>query len=162
MTPDIATWRVLVVDDEADNLNLIADLLDYSGATTSRAKDGLEGLALVDTFQPNFILLDLGMPSLDGWEVQRRLRLRPELRGVPIVALTALAMPDDAERVHTAGFDAYITKPFRVREVLNDLKRSVVSFTARLTNSETMNPGTDAANAAPITKSEITEQINHE
>ena len=135
LTPDIATWRVLVVDDEVDNLKLIADLLDFSGATTSRAKDGVEGLTLVDTFQPNFILLDLGMPTLDGWEVQRRLRLRPELANVPIVALTALAMPDDAERVRAAGFDAYITKPFRVRVVLNELKQSVTAFISRSANT---------------------------
>ena len=147
LTTDITTWRVLVVDDEGDNLNLISDLLEFSGATTSRAKDGLEGLASVDTFQPNVILLDLGMPSMDGWEVQRQLRLRPELARVPIVALTALAMPGDAERVRAAGFDAYITKPFRVKAILADLKDSVSSFIAA-----------DPANAAQTPQSEFPEQ----
>jgi DNA-binding response OmpR family regulator len=125
LTQDSTTWRVLIVDDEPDNLGLVSDVLEFSGAQSLTARDGTSGLELVDTFKPNIILLDLGMPHLDGWEVHRRLRARADLVNVPIVALTAMAMPDDVARVHAAGFDAYIAKPFRVKGLLDDLRACI-------------------------------------
>ena len=125
LTQDSTTWRVLIVDDEPDNLGLVSDVLEFSGAQTLTARDGTRGLELVDTFKPNIILLDLGMPHLDGWEVHRRLRARADLMNVPIVALTAMAMPDDVARVRAAGFDAYISKPFRVKGLLDDLRTCI-------------------------------------
>src|SRR5262245_30176653 len=115
---EFANWRVLIIDDEPDNLMLAAITLEFNGAVVSTAPDGQSGLDQVDTFHPTLILLDLSMPTLDGWEVFRRLRARPELDEIAIVALTANAMPDDAARVREMKFDGYITKPFRVTEFL--------------------------------------------
>ncbi len=128
LTKDTSTWRILIVDDELDNLNLASDFLEFSGAKTCKAKDGQAGLDLLESFNPNMILLDLGMPRLDGWEMQRRLRTRPELARVPIIALTALAMKADAERVRAAGFDGYVTKPFRVKALFDALIGCVETF----------------------------------
>ena len=128
LTTDITTWRVLIVDDEPDNLNLASDFLEFSGAHTAKAADGQSGLYQVDIFKHNLILLDLDMPIMDGWEMQRELRTRPELKTVPIVALTALAMPADADKVRLAGFDGYITKPFRVKVLLEALNSLIESF----------------------------------
>jgi CheY-like chemotaxis protein len=128
LTKETSTWRILIVDDEPDNLRLAADLLEYVGATVSSAENGKHALELADEFKPNMILLDLAMPEIDGWEVQQRLRTRPEFDQTPIVALTALVMPNDAERVRDAGFDAYITKPFRVRTLIEQLQLCVEAF----------------------------------
>ena len=84
--------KVMVIDDEPDNLNLVADLLEFGGAQVAQATGGRQGLALIDEFHPNLILLDLAMPDLDGWEMHRILRSRPDARDLLIVALTALAM----------------------------------------------------------------------
>jgi two-component system cell cycle response regulator DivK len=128
LTTDITTWRVLIVDDEPDNLNLASDFLELSGAQTIKAVDGQAGLDLVDSFRPNLILLDLDMPIMDGWEMHHQLRLRPDLKTVPIIALTALAMPTDSDRVYAAGFDGYITKPFRVKYLLESINTCIEKF----------------------------------
>ena len=125
---DIKTWRVLIVDDEPDNLQLASELLEFSGATVAQAATGSRSLELVDEFGPNLILLDLAMPGMDGWEVHQRLRTRSDLDGVPIVALTALAMPEDAARVKAEGFNGYITKPFRVSHLLVNLTSAIRRF----------------------------------
>lgn len=114
LTEDMTTWRVLVVDDEPDNLELVGDFLQFSGATVYRASTGPEAITLFSEYQPNMVLLDLAMPDMTGWEVHRQLRAMPEGQKVPIVALTALAMCADAQRVKDEGFDAYVTKPFRI------------------------------------------------
>jgi two-component system cell cycle response regulator DivK len=128
---DVSNWRVLIVDDEPDNLTLASEFLTFSGATVAITEHGAHLLEMVDEFDPSIILLDLAMPGMDGWEVQRRLRARPELSHIPIIALTALAMPEDADRVKMAGFDGYITKPFRVGLLLRDVKACVMAFIER-------------------------------
>ena len=129
---DVAQWRVLIVDDEPDNLTLASEFLTFSGATVAVTERGEELLAMVDEFLPTIILLDLAMPGIDGWEIQRRLRTRTELSHIPIIALTAMAMPEDIERAKMAGFDGYITKPFRVASLLRDIKTCVTIFIERL------------------------------
>jgi two-component system cell cycle response regulator DivK len=124
-------WRVLAVDDEPDNLKLIADVLEFKGAVVAQSQNGQQGLDMLDTFKPTLVLLDLAMPGVDGWEMHRQLRRRTELNHVPIIALTALAMPQDAERVMAAGFDGYITKPFRFNDLLQELVTTVEKFQAR-------------------------------
>lgn len=123
-----ATWRVLIVDDEPDNLNLAADLLRFKGAAVAKASSANAGTALLNDFQPNLILLDLAMPMIDGWEMHKLLRSRPMLDDVPIIALTAMAMPGDSDKVREAGFDGYITKPFRVAALLDQLTTCIRLF----------------------------------
>jgi two-component system cell cycle response regulator DivK len=129
---DITQWRVLIADDEPDNLTLASEFLKFSGASVAVTVQGVQLLAMVDEFHPTIILLDLAMPGMDGWEIQRRLRMRPELNHIPIIALTAMAMPEDLERAKMAGFDGYITKPFRVGSLLRDIKTCVGVFFQRL------------------------------
>jgi two-component system cell cycle response regulator DivK len=129
---DVTRWRVLIVDDEPDNLTLASEFLTFSGATVGITERGEELLAMVDEFQPTIVLLDLAMPGMDGWEIQRRLRARTELSHIPIIALTAMAMPEDIERARMAGFDGYITKPFRIGSLLRDIKTCVTVFIERL------------------------------
>lgn len=135
---EIASWRMLIVDDEPDNLRLASEFLAYSGATVETTESGAKSLELVDVFKPNVIVLDLSMPVIDGWEVQRQLRARPDLNHIPIIALTAMAMPEDAARAQAAGFDGYITKPFRVSSLLRELMACMTTFMKKHT-AETPN-----------------------
>jgi CheY-like chemotaxis protein len=123
-----STWRVLAVDDEPDNLNLLGDVLEFQGATVKRTENAQQALTALDEFKPNMILVDLSMPGMDGWEMHRRLRSRDDLGNVPIIAISALAMQADLERAKTEGFDGYITKPFRVQALLSQLQDSLELF----------------------------------
>ncbi len=103
--------RVLVVEDHPTNLELMSYLLTAFGHTPILARDGEEGLAAAARERPAMILLDVQIPKLDGVEVTRRLKRDPSLREIPVVAVTALAMVGDRERLLAAGFDGYIAKP---------------------------------------------------
>lgn len=124
----VGEWCVLAVDDEPDNLNIVVELLDFHGARVLQADGGQAALALLNETRPDMILLDLFMPGVDGWAVQRQLRANPEFEGIPIVALTALVMPDDVQQVSAAGFEGYIAKPFRVAALLTELQRIYTEF----------------------------------
>ena len=132
-TIDPSTWQVLIIDDEPDNLNLVSDFLGFGGAKTITANSGQVALDIVCEFNPNLILLDLQMPDMDGWETHRHLRAKPELNDVPIIALTARAMLTDADKVRSAGFDGYITKPFRVATLLTAVMQCIQNFRGPLT-----------------------------
>jgi CheY-like chemotaxis protein len=131
LTPNISTWRVLAADDKPDNLKLIVVVLEHQGAVVKSTYDSKQIMKLVVEFQPNLIVLDLAMPQLTGWEIQRHLRSMSEYDDVPIIALTALAMQQDIARAQAAGFDGYITKPIRVDGVYKELSACVQAFLER-------------------------------
>ena len=108
------TWTVLIVDDEPDNLGVAQKVLNFNGAKVHIAANGLEGLQVLETITPTFILLDLSMPEMDGWEMLKQVRSLDKLANIPIIALTAHAMSGDKERILEGGFDGYIAKPFRI------------------------------------------------
>ena len=102
--------RVLVVDDNADTAESLGMLLEVRGNAVRIAYDGLEALEAADAFDPDIVLLDIGMPKMSGYEVARRLRAE---RGdsVLIVAITGWGQEDDRRRAREAGFDHHFTKP---------------------------------------------------
>lgn len=118
---DVVNWQVLIVDDHLDSLEVAALTLEHNGAQVMTAENGEEGLTILETFRPTFILLDLSMPVLDGWGMLYRLRQDPELAHIPVIALTAHAMAGDRELVLDAGFDYYFSKPFSPFTFLDDL-----------------------------------------
>lgn len=128
ISKDIKDWTVLIVDDEPDNLGVAQKVLSYGGAEVHIARNGLEGLAVLDRIKPTFILLDLSMPEMDGWQMFEKARTLEALKDVPIIALTAHAMAGDKDRVMEAGFDGYIAKPFRIDSFLDDIHRCLQSF----------------------------------
>src|SRR5579859_5049711 len=103
-----STWSVLIVDDEPDNLEVVAEALEFFGASIKTAKDGLDALAVLQDFTPNLILLDLSMPKMNGWETRARLKADSKIARIPVIALTAHAMAGDLERALAAGFDGYL------------------------------------------------------
>src|SRR5690242_12999338 len=122
---DASTWTVLIVDDEPDNLEVIAETLEYKGALVKTAQNGAEGLDLLKDFRPDMILLDLSMPRMNGWEMRVHIRALPELQHIPVIALTAHAMAGDKERTLAAGFDGYLTKPINIATLVHDIHRSL-------------------------------------
>jgi two-component system cell cycle response regulator DivK len=103
--------RILVVDDNAANLKLMTLLLARGTYDVRTAANAYEALALVQSFKPRLILLDLQLPDIDGLELTRRWKSDPITRETTIVAVTAYAMTGDEERARAAGADGYITKP---------------------------------------------------
>jgi two-component system cell cycle response regulator DivK len=109
---------ILVVEDNPANLKLATLLLENAGYTVLAAGDGETGIRLAGERLPDLVLMDIQMPGIDGLEATRRLRADPATARLRIVALTALAMKGDEERILAAGCDGYIAKPFRPAEFL--------------------------------------------
>jgi two-component system, cell cycle response regulator DivK len=124
----MSEWKVLIVDDEPDNVKVAQKILSYSGAEVHIARNGVEGLTSLDVFMPTFILLDLSMPEMDGWEMLTRIRRNSTFTNTPVIALTAHAMAGDREKVMQAGFNGYIAKPFRLNSFLEDIQRCLSQF----------------------------------
>ncbi len=114
-------WMVLVVDDEPDNREIAETLLSFSGVKVRTAVHGEAGLKLLEDISPTFVLLDLSMPVMDGWEMHKLMRDNPKTQNIPVIALTAHAMAGDRDRVFQAGFDGYIAKPFRIGSFMSEL-----------------------------------------
>lgn len=126
---DVSSWTVLVVDDEPDNLEVLVETLEYFGVSVSQAHNGVEALSMLQTLQPSLILLDLSMPQMDGWETRTRIKSNPATREIPVIALSAHAMPGDPERAMTAGFDGYLTKPINIPTLMDDLRKALQNAT---------------------------------
>jgi two-component system cell cycle response regulator DivK len=109
---------VLVVEDNAANMTLAVFLLQSAGHAVLEAMDAEAGLALARQEQPDLILMDIQLPGMDGLEATALLKREGATRAIPVLALTALAMKGDEERIRAAGCDGYIAKPMNYREFL--------------------------------------------
>jgi two-component system cell cycle response regulator DivK len=110
--------NVLIVEDNADNLKLATFLLQSAGHTVISASNAEAGLALARSDHPQLILMDIQLPGMDGLEATGLLKGDESTRAIPVIALTALAMKGDEERIRAAGCDGYIGKPMRYKEFL--------------------------------------------
>lgn len=119
----MSEWAILIIDDDPDNLAVASQFLSFVGAQVRTAESAEAGLAQLEQFDPTFILLDLSMPKIDGWEAFKMIRQRPRTAATPVIALTAHAMLGDQDRALKAGFNGYITKPFLLATMLDDIKR---------------------------------------
>ncbi len=117
MTTADAAPLVLVVDDDPDILDLVRYRLERSGYAVATASDGLEGVQLAGELRPALAVLDVMMPSLNGFEVTRRLRAAPETSHIPVILLTARAQEEDVQAGFESGADDYLRKPFSPREL---------------------------------------------
>lgn len=115
---DLNSIRVLVLDDEPDSLEIVRVILDRAGAEVRTASSVDHAFELLNQFAPDVILSDIGMPHHDGYEFIARLRSQPAGRGVPAVALTALARTEDRTRALRAGFQMHVAKPVDARELI--------------------------------------------
>ena len=110
--------RILLVEDDPLSLKLMREVLRASGYETEDSLDGEDALARASQLAVDLIVMDIGLPGLNGVQVARWLRSDPATRAIPIIAVTAYAMPGDEARIRGAGCDAYLTKPLRLAELV--------------------------------------------
>ena len=115
--------RILLAEDNPVSSGIAQDYLEHLGYEVIPAYHGGEVIEIADKFHPDLILTDIQMPMMDGMEVIRRLRKKPEFVNTPIIALTALAMSGDRERCIEAGADEYMTKPFKLSSLKEMIER---------------------------------------
>ncbi|QPC81744.1 response regulator [Phototrophicus methaneseepsis] len=117
--------RVLVVEDNEDNLTLMLDVLGSLELDVITATDGDQGVALAQQERPDLILMDLSLPRMDGWTATRIIKADETLRDIPVIALTAHAMVGDKERALQAGCDDYLPKPLNLKELAQKLSQYI-------------------------------------
>ena len=110
--------KILIVEDNEQNWDILSRRLRRRGFEIALACDGEEGVAKALSESPDLILMDMNMPRVDGWEATRRIRQTPEIRGIPIIALTAHGMEGDREKTIEAGCDDHHAKPFELPKLL--------------------------------------------
>jgi two-component system cell cycle response regulator DivK len=115
--------RILVVEDQEDNRQIIRDLLSATDYELTEAENGEEALAAVAKQRPDLILMDIQMPVLDGYEATRRIKADPALRAIPIIAITSYALSGDEQKARAAGCDDYVPKPYSPRQLLAKIRQ---------------------------------------
>ena len=114
---------ILIVEDNDKNLKLVRDVLRFKGYDTVEATTAGEGLRLARETRPVLVLMDIQLPDFDGITALARLREDPITRKIPVIAVSASAMPDDQQRIVASGFDAYITKPIDVKSFIQTVEK---------------------------------------
>ena len=122
---DAKTKTVLIVEDNELNMKLFHDLLDAHGYNILQTKDGMEALDIAREHHPDLILMDIQLPEVSGLEVTRWIKDDPELRAIPVVAVTAFAMKGDEERIREGGCEAYLSKPISVGKFIETVRRFI-------------------------------------
>jgi two-component system cell cycle response regulator DivK len=117
---------ILIVEDNTANMTLATFLLQSAGHTVLSATDAEAGLTLARSEQPNLILMDMQLPDMDGLEATALLKRDDATRAIPVIALTALAMKGDEERIRAAGCDGYIAKPMDYQDFLATVAAQLV------------------------------------
>jgi CheY-like chemotaxis protein len=116
---------ILVVEDDAANQELVTRFLIREGHTVLHAIDGMTGVGVAQEHAPDLIVMDLGLPGMDGWEAARQIRSSPKTAHIPIIALTAHALSSDVSKAREAGFDAYETKPVAYMRLMTKIRSFV-------------------------------------
>jgi two-component system, cell cycle response regulator DivK len=119
---------ILVVEDNTANMTLAVYLLESVGHAVLSATDAEAGLALARAEHPDLILMDIQLPGMDGLEATAQLKGDETTRAIPVIALTALAMKGDEERIRAAGCDGYIAKPMRYKEFLATVAKQLAEL----------------------------------
>ena len=116
---------ILVVEDQEDNRRIMRDLLTSAGYEIIEALTGEEGVIMAETHRPALILMDIQLPGFDGYEATRRIKANPDLRPIPIIAVTSYALSGDDVKAYEAGCDAYVSKPFSPRALLAKIREFI-------------------------------------
>ena len=113
---------VLIVEDNELNMKLFHDLLEAHGYQTVGTRNGIEALDLARKHRPDLILMDIQLPEVSGLEVTKWLKDDPDLKAIPVVAITAFAMKGDEERIREGGCEAYLSKPISVGKFIETIR----------------------------------------
>lgn len=114
--------RILVVEDNPDNSDLVVDVLTLRGHEVIQAANGREGVEMARARHPDLILMDISLPIMDGFAATEEIKSDPQLKPVPVIALTAHAMAGDEKRALAAGCNGYITKPIDIKTFANKIQ----------------------------------------
>jgi CheY-like chemotaxis protein len=114
--------KILLIEDNEMNRDMLSRRLVRGGYEVTVAEDGARGVEMATSYRPDLILMDMSLPVIDGWEATRRIKATPELRKIPIIALTAHAMATDRAKALEAGCDDYDTKPIELQRLLGKIK----------------------------------------
>ena len=114
--------KILLVEDNEMNRDMLSRRLVRGGYEVTIAEDGARGVAMATSDRPDLILMDMSLPVIDGWEATRRIKAKPELRKIPVIALTAHAMATDRDKALEAGCDAYDTKQIELQRLLGKIE----------------------------------------
>lgn len=114
--------RILVVEDQEDNRQILRDLLGNAGLDMIEAENGADAITAAAAHRPDLILMDIQLPVLDGYEATRRIKADPALKAIPIIAVTSYALSGDEGKARQAGCDDYVTKPYSPRQLLAKIR----------------------------------------
>jgi CheY-like chemotaxis protein len=118
---------ILLVEDNELNRDMLSRRLSRRGFAVMSAHDGEEGHTMACAHRPDLILMDIGLPGMDGWQVTRMLKTNADTRGIPIIALTAHALLSDREKAREVGCDDYDTKPIEFTRLLDKIEALLVA-----------------------------------
>jgi len=139
--------RILIAEDNAINRELLRELLEARGYVVEEASDGQTALRMMEHSTPDIVLVDIGMPVLDGYAVVRKVRENPRLVHVPVLAVTAYAMQGDREKILSAGFDGYLPKPVNGGLLIEEVKRLLARANRRTFPTTQTNESNDPEQA---------------
>ena len=120
--------KVLIVEDNENNMELISFIIEASGNETIQAVNGLTGVEMALNEKPDYVILDIQLPDIDGLEVLKRIRANENGTSVPIIAMTSYAMAGDKERMISAGCNGYIEKPIDPERVISQIQKILDSI----------------------------------
>jgi CheY-like chemotaxis protein/anti-sigma regulatory factor (Ser/Thr protein kinase) len=121
----IKSTLILLVEDNPNNAQTISTYLEHKGYSLMSANNGEEAIEVINQRKPDLILMDVQMPIMDGFEATRQIRKNPDFAEIPIIALTALAMPGDRDRCFAAGMNDYLSKPIRMRQLTTMIEQNL-------------------------------------
>lgn len=121
------TKKVLIIEDNEQNMYLFSFLLEQNGHQVIQAENGYRGMALAEDEQPDFILLDIQLPDMNGYEIAHKLKNNPQTKDIPIIAVTSYAMVGDREKTMESGCTGYIEKPINPDTFLSEIKRFIAN-----------------------------------
>ncbi len=116
------TKQILIIEDQEDNRRIMTDMLHAAGFEVIEAVNGEDGVSMAESHVPDLILMDIQLPRIDGYEATRRIKAKPGLGAIPIIAVTSYALSGDDKKAFEAGCDAYLAKPFSPRELLAKIR----------------------------------------
>lgn len=119
------TKTILIVEDNELNLKLFRDLLKANGFNTVETNEGIEAVGLARNAKPDLIIMDIQLPEISGLDITRKIKSDPEMKHIPVIAVTAFAMKDDEDKILQAGCEAYLSKPIAIDQFLNTVRRFI-------------------------------------
>ncbi len=117
--------KALIIEDNPDNMMLIRDILELNGYITTLAETGNQGFEIALEQEPDFIILDIQLPDISGYEVLDKIRNCDKTQTIPVIAMTSYAMAGDRERLLNAGCDAYVEKPIDPTQVMLQIHQAI-------------------------------------